>query len=126
MSSEKHSILDCVLKDILNWIEKNLTSKIEVKDISKVSGYGIWHLQRMFRQRVGVPIMTYIRMRRLTMAAIELRFTRSTIIDIAIKYKWESQSGFTRSFATQFNITPSRWRKLNKVNYNGLVVEAKI
>jgi AraC family transcriptional regulator len=52
----------------------------------------------------------YVRHRRLTLAAYELQNTNNKVIDIAIKYNFNSVDTFTRAFIKQHGITPTKAR----------------
>jgi hypothetical protein len=55
---------------------------------------------------VNRTLNEYIRRRRLTLAGYELRDTRNKVIDIAIKYNFNSVDAFTKAFTKQHGITP--------------------
>ena len=48
-----------VVNEILVWIEMNLTNRLLLDDIALKSGYTKWHLQRVFRKVVGIPLGEY-------------------------------------------------------------------
>lgn len=106
------------IRDIIEWIEKNIILHIRVCDVVLKSGYGHWYFQKKFKRITGLSLWNYILKRRLTLAALELRFTDQSIAEIADKYQWCSQQGFTRSFTKRFGISPAKWRTENKVAYD--------
>jgi len=57
--------------------------------------------------------MEYVRNRRLTLAAEELALTDCKIIDIALKYGYESADAFTKAFRRLHGITPLELKKGN-------------
>lgn len=59
----------------------------------------------------------YIRNRRLTLAGYELLNSDSSIMDIAIKYGYETNESFTRAFSRFHGVTPSTARK-NRMTLN--------
>jgi AraC family transcriptional regulator len=85
------------LNESINYIEKNLTGEISYETISKITGCSIDNFQRMFSYIADKPLAEYIRSRRLTMAAFELLNSTERIIDISLKYGYESQDSFTRA-----------------------------
>jgi glucose/mannose transport system substrate-binding protein len=64
----------------------------------------------VFHEIIGVPIKHYVRGRRLSLASLDLLYTRKRIIDIALEAGFESQEAFTRAFCAQFGMPPSRFR----------------
>ncbi|MCR9668865.1 helix-turn-helix domain-containing protein, partial [Vibrio parahaemolyticus] len=80
-------------------------------DVANKAGYTKWYFQRLFKKVTGVTLASYIRARRLTKAAVELRLTKKTILEIALKYQFDSQQSFTRRFKYIFKVTPSYYRR---------------
>ncbi|MBI6152222.1 AraC family transcriptional regulator [Serratia surfactantfaciens] len=101
---------DILLKTI-EYIEGNIESELSIKDVSSVSGYSKWHLQKLFRQILGIKIGAYIRNRRLSKAAILLKQSQDDIIDVCLSLGFCSQQAFTRSFKNFFGMTPGEFRK---------------
>lgn len=98
----------------LDYIEMNLTSEIEMQQISKLAVCSEYYFQRIFAFMTGISLADYIRRRRLTLAAFDLQQSSEKIIDIALKYGYESPDAFTRAFSAQHGITPSAARKTGK------------
>lgn len=101
-----------IILDLAEWIEANICSGINLDDVAAKSGYSKWHLQRMFRSVAGCCLAEYIRGRRLSKAAFELKTTEATILDIALKYHFGSQQTFTRAFKRLFQKTPANYRRM--------------
>lgn len=100
---------------LLEWIDGNLEKKISIDEIARKAGYSKWYLQRSFTEYYGVSLGGYIRKRRLDEAAIKLRNSDMSTLDIALLYKWDSQQTFTRSFKNQFGIPPVQWKKSHQL-----------
>ncbi|EOI7706740.1 helix-turn-helix domain-containing protein [Providencia vermicola] len=100
-----------VIKDVLLWIEHNLDQSLLLDDVANKAGYTKWYFQRLFKKVTGITLAAYIRARRLTKAAVELRLTKKTILEIALKYQFDSQQSFTRRFKYIFKVTPSCYRR---------------
>ena len=107
----------CIQKSI-EYIENNLNSKIELKDLAAVAYLSKYHFHRVFHAAVGEPVAEYIRNRRLKEAANELINTDDKIVDIAFKYQFSSSEVFTKAFKKFFGMPPREFRKsrLNTVN----------
>lgn len=99
---------------IIEYIENNLElTNINTDILVKHSGYSRRYLQLLFSKIIGVPIGRYIQMRRVTRAAILLRFTNLSIIDISERLFYDSQQTFTREFKKNTGYTPLQYRKSN-------------
>jgi AraC family transcriptional regulator len=99
------------MNDALNYIEENLAHEIDLAEVAKRAFCSEYHFKRMFSFLAGVPLSEYIRRRRLTLAAFDLRDSNSRIIDIAVKYGYNSPDSFTRAFQSLHGVTPSEARK---------------
>mgnify|MGYP004706282939 FL=1 len=112
METARSKILGAVIRDILPWIEANLSDEsIRVRNVTERSGYGHWHFQRVFRRQTGINLATYIRIRRIVRAAFSVAFTDKEIIDIAIENGFSSQQNFSRTFKFYFKVSPTHFRK---------------
>ena len=113
-----------VVKDIIVWIEQNLDSRLSLDIIAEKSGYTKWHFQRLFKAYTGISLGKYVLARRLSCGAYALRITRSSLLDISLKYHFDSQQTFCRAFKKQFNITPSEYRKKQGWDISELIFPA--
>lgn len=100
-----------VIREIILWIEQNLESRLSLDTVADRSGYTKWHFQRLFKNQTGLALGSYIRARRLSCSAVALRLTNDSIMDISLRYRFDSQQTFCRAFKKQFNVTPSEYRK---------------
>ncbi|QGU96381.1 helix-turn-helix domain-containing protein [Clostridium bovifaecis] len=98
------------MNDALNYIEENLDGEIDFKEVARLAFCSEYHFQRMFSFLAGVSLSEYIRRRRFTNAAFELNNSNIRIIDLAIKYGYNSPDSFTRAFQSLHGITPSEAR----------------
>ncbi|KAA0763231.1 MULTISPECIES: AraC family transcriptional regulator [Bacillus] len=94
----------------MQYIENNLTDEIDFKEVAKIAYCSEYHFKRMFSFLAGVSLSEYIRCRRLTLAAFELKDSNAKVIDVAIKYGYNSPDSFTRAFQNLHGITPSEAR----------------
>ena len=96
-----------LFNDTVNYIETVLDGEIDEKKISSLSGYSYPMFSRFFSMLTEITLSEYIRTRRLTEAAIDLRDTDEKIIDIAMKYGYESPDAFGAAFKKFHGFTPS-------------------
>ncbi|HDR7623157.1 TPA: AraC family transcriptional regulator [Bacillus mycoides] len=94
----------------MQYIEDNLTHEIDFKEVAKIAFCSEYHFKRMFSFLAGISLSEYIRCRRLTLAAFELKDSKAKVIDVAIKYGYNSPDSFTRAFQNLHGITPSEAR----------------
>lgn len=91
----------------IEYIEENLTNDIDFKKVASLALCSEYHFKRMFSFLAGVSLSEYIRRRRLTLAAFELKGNEGRIIDVAIKYGYNSADSFARAFQKMHGISPS-------------------
>lgn len=99
------------LNTAVEYIEKNLTNEIDYKELAKIVGISEQSFNRIFTFLTDVSLTEYIRKRRLSKAYEELKNSDIKIMDLAIKYQYESDISFTRAFKNMFKVTPSECRK---------------
>ena len=90
----------------LDYIEVNLERPITMSELAKVSCFSVFHFHRVFVLMVGDTAADYLRKRRLAKAADALLTTDQRVIDIALKYGFQSHETFARAFKRQFQLTP--------------------
>ncbi|WP_026688762.1 AraC family transcriptional regulator [Alteribacter aurantiacus] len=94
----------------LQYIEENLSDNIDLKEVAKVACCSEYHFKRLFSLLSGITLTEYIRRRRLTSAAYELKDSSVKVIDVALKYGYQSPDAFTRAFQNYHGVTPSTAR----------------
>jgi AraC family transcriptional regulator len=95
----------------IDYIENNLTGDIDRKLLAGITLCSEFHYHRIFTITTGMTLGEYIRNRRMSQAADELLRTSDRVIDIALKYGYESPEAFTRAFRQLHGITPTQARK---------------
>ncbi len=98
------------ISNALNYIENSLTDDIDYTKVAQAACCSEFHFSRMFSSMAGITLSEYIRRRRLTLAAFELQRSDVLIIDIAVKYGYDSADAFTRAFKKLHGIKPSEAR----------------
>lgn len=91
----------------VQYIETRLTGEIDYQHVARLADCSAYHFQRVFSYMAGVTLAEYIRRRRLTLAAFELQQGLGKVIDIALKYGYDSPTAFARAFSALHGITPS-------------------
>ena len=99
------------LQNAINYIEDHITENIDYDMVAAQSFSSSYHFQRVFSTLCGFTIGEYIRCRRLSLAGTELAAGDAKVIDIALKYGYESPDSFARAFQKFHGILPSQARK---------------
>ncbi len=106
--------INTVFNNAIMMIEKNLCEDINYEEIAKSMGLSVFNFQRLFSFLTGIPIAEYIRCRRMTLAGFDIQKSNVKIIDIALKYRYESHSSFSRAFQLFHGVTPTDVRNKGK------------
>lgn len=95
----------------IDYIENNLDGEIDYASLARAAWCSEFHFSRMFSSITGISLSEYIRRRRLTKAAFDIRTSNDRIIDIALKYGYDSSDAFTRAFKKLYGVTPQAARE---------------
>lgn len=99
------------INEAFDYIENHLDSTIDLDKVASIMCQSTVSFQRTFSIFMNISIYEYIRKRRMTLAAIELQTNSIKVIDVALKYGYESPESFTRAFKEIHGISPSAARK---------------
>lgn len=91
----------------LAYIEANLDDEIDFGQVARIACCSEHQFNRMFSFLSGIGLSEYIRNRRLTLAAMDLQSGGTKVIDVALKYGYNSPDSFSRSFQNIHGVTPS-------------------
>lgn len=98
------------MQKAIDYIEANLTEEIDYEKVAAESFSSSYHFQRVFSILCGYTLGEYIRLRRLSLAGAELANGKEKVIDIALKYGYDSPDSFAKAFQKFHGITPSQAR----------------
>ena len=96
---------------VIEHIESNLSNPIQHELLAQVAGCTVQDFSRTFSFMTGMTVSEYIRRRRLSKAVYNIQNSNDKIIDIALKYCYESPTTFTRAFKELFGVSPIMARK---------------
>lgn len=91
----------------LDYIESHLDDDILYDEVAKIACCSMHQFGRVFSYIVGISLSEYIRRRRLTLSALDLQCGNVKVIDVAMKYGYNSPDAFTRAFVGMHGVTPS-------------------
>ena len=97
----------------IEYIEEHITEELDYEKVAQVAGCPSYYFQQMFLYMTNMTLREYIRRRRLSLAAVELQKDSGKIIDIAVKYRYESPTAFTRAFKSFHGVVPSALKTEN-------------
>ncbi len=95
----------------LDYIEDNLSDNIDFEEVAQRACCSSYNFQRMFSFITDISLAEYIRRRRMSAAALDLQKSDAKVIDVAMKYGYESPISFSRAFSKVHGITPKEAKK---------------
>jgi len=96
------------IQHAIDYVEENIKEELDYDEIAKQAYSSNFHFQRVFGILCGYTLGEYIRARRLALAGMELASSNIKVIDVALKYGYDSPEGFGRAFVKFHGITPSQ------------------
>lgn len=96
------------MKNALDYMELKMTETLRIEEVAEVAFVSPFHFQRMFSMLTGFTVADYIRKRRLTLAAQELAVSKVRVLDVALKYGYDSPESFAKAFRKAHGITPRK------------------
>ncbi|WP_190614106.1 diguanylate cyclase domain-containing protein [Tepiditoga spiralis] len=107
------NILDRIQKS-LNYIEENLYEDIKIDKVAEEAFMSVSLFYKLFSKIIGTTLKDYIRKRRLSLSKKDLIETKQSILEIALKYQYETYESYSRSFKKLFGISPKKYRESTK------------
>ena len=98
------------INQVIDYLEERMDDEIDLEKAARYAGFSLWEFQRLFSFLTNTTAGAYIRKRKLSLAAVDIMSGDEKIIDIAIKYGYESPAAFSRAFNQLFGVSPSSAR----------------
>ena len=89
------------------YIEEHIDDELTAKNIAHQAGYSVFHFCRVFKEKTGKSLMSYVREKRLELAETDID-KGEPALDVALKYGFETQSGFARAYERKFGKRPTK------------------
>lgn len=99
------------IENAIRFIENNITEDLTVGRIAAEVNTSAFYFQKGFSMLCGYTVGEYIRMRRMSLAGSELVLSDTKVIDLAVKYGYDSSDSFTKAFTRFHGCTPTDVRK---------------
>lgn len=95
----------------IQYMEAHIAEPLTVEEIARAVNVSPFYFQKGFAMLCGFTVSEYIRNRRLALAGSELAATDAKVIDLALKYGYDSPDSFTKAFTRFHGVTPSSARQ---------------
>ncbi len=97
------------LQKVLDYIDQHITDEISAAQLAQQAGYSVYHFSRIFTGVIGISALSYVTWRKLQYGLYDL-CQGEKVINVAMKYGFETHAGFTKAFAHWFGFPPSMCR----------------
>ncbi len=101
----------------IDYMENHLTDEITLADIAKDAHLSAFHFQRAFTLLTGMSPAEYLRKRRLSQAGADLLNSDEKVIDVALKYCYDSPESFTKAFTRFHGFSPMQVKKGSPIQF---------
>lgn len=105
------------INNAIAYMENHLTDDVTLADIAKSVNISAFHFHRAFSLLTGMTPMEYMRKRRLSQAGSEIANGNERVIDIAMKYGYDSPESFTKAFTRFHGSSPMKVRKGSSIQF---------
>jgi AraC family transcriptional regulator len=95
---------------VLVFIQENLDHELGLEELARVAFFSPFHFHRIFRGMLGESVKEHVRRLRIERAALRLRNTSRSVIDVALETGYESHEAFSRAFKAMLGESPSSFR----------------
>jgi AraC family transcriptional regulator len=95
----------------LDYIEANLASKMEIRELASVVALSRSHFSRAFKQSLGLSPMEYVGVRRVERAKVMIGSTQERLAEVAIACGFADQAHLSRRFRDLMGMSPGQWRR---------------
>lgn len=110
------------LNIIIEYINNNLDSKIDIKTLADISHFSPFHFHRITRALLGEPIGAYISRTRLETAAKMIRYSDLEIENIAYHVGYDAPSSLSKAFKNYFKISPTEYRNNKSFTFKKTII----
>ena len=105
------------INNAIEYMEGHLTDEITLADIAKHVNLSAFHFQRAFSLLAEMSPAEYLRKRRLSQAGAELTGGDVKVIDVALKYRYDSPESFTKAFTRFHGVSPMQVKKGSSIQF---------
>lgn len=101
---------------IINYIHENITEKITLDSLAKLTQKSPQYLSAQFKRELGVNITEYIQHQKIEISKDFLEFTNMSIQEIAQLFNFCNTSYYTNVFKRYMKVSPSMYRSKKNIS----------
>ncbi len=109
--AKKNNNISTPIRTCIDYINLHVQDKINIKDLSKISGYSDYYLSHKFKEEIGISINQYIQNQKLETAKMLLATEHTSVTQVAEALNFCSQSYFSTLFQKKYGMSPSKYQE---------------
>lgn len=98
------------INECKDYIYAHIKERITIEDLADRFGVSASYLSRLFKKETGISVSAYIREQKMDVAKNMLRYSEYSMIEIAARLSFSSQSHFIQQFRDTVGMTPKKYR----------------
>lgn len=122
--------MNCIqsIQKSIDYMENHILEDINYEDVARHVYMSNYHFHRLFSMITGITANEYIRKRRLSMAGQEISMSDAKVLDISLKYGYDSPESFSKAFMRFHGVTPNIARRsgMKLKSFNSLVIKISL
>lgn len=91
------------LRSAIEYIETHLLEPVNIEGTAKAAYISVLYLKKAFKVMTGYSVEEYVRFRRLYLAALDVIAGREKVIDLSLKYGYETPESFSKAFIEKYS-----------------------
>lgn len=108
--SDSNALPSSMVENLDGYIRDNIHDEISNTELGAIFGYHPFYISKMLKDKKGITLHQYVIQYRIKYALSMLRYSDKSIADIADETGFTDASYFTKSFKSQFGMTPKEYR----------------
>lgn len=106
--------MEKMIKAAINYMETHLLEPVIPREVARHVHVSPFHLHRIFKIVTGFTLSEYLRNRRMSLAGMDVLSGEATMLELALKYQYDSQEGFQKAFYRFHGVNPSKARQFKE------------
>ena len=115
--SDENALPSSMVENLDGYIRDNINDEISNTELGAIFGYHPFYISKVLKDKKGITLHQYVIAYRIKYALSLLRYTDKAIADIADETGFTDASYFTKSFKSQFGMTPKDYRNKFKEDF---------
>ncbi len=100
-----------IIGEAIDYIETHIMEEISAEDVAGHVYCSPFYFHKGFHMLCGYSLMEYVRNRRMSLAGSDLITSDCSVMDLAMRYGYDSPDSFTKAFSRFHGVSPTAVRR---------------